>query len=1304
MLTSQTRLLAYAITMALSAPAMAGTCFSTDPTTIKTDDGTCFTLGNNAQASGNALSLGPYSTSGDRSTVIGFYAFARTHSVAFGANAVTYDYGAALGENATASSYGTSVGYTSKAASSSTALGYMASATGMEDVAIGDTAISTGMFGVSIGAAANVSAFNGVAIGNQASATGSGALAIGYMTQASHEGGIALGSGSVVSYDPYTGANAYLLTNQASQGSLSIGSSLGTRNIQFVSAGIADTDAVNVAQLKVVNNDLAAFKASAATQLDQINLGYTYSKLGVGAMALDGATAVGANALANNESAIAIGTGSQTYGLSSVAVGAGAGYAGRADYTTDLGGQASSTGRYATSLGYGASATQANSVALGAGSQATRGGRTSYSSYLLGAQASVGEVAIGTSSGQRQITGVAAGSSDSDAVNVLQLKAVETIANQANFAVGFAIQYDGQPKDKITFLGGDGTTLTNVKAGVAELDAVNVAQLTGVSQSLGGRLDGVEAGVASTVRYTNPFAITLGTTGTGGSAVTITNVAGGVGPLDAVNKAQLDGLNSALTSGISSAQDAASAANSSIATLNSAAVKYTTQNSIKLGNGSGMVRVSNVDYAVNDYDAVNLALLNSVKSGLEASLVNLQNGAVVYGDGGHTQVTLGDGLNGVSVHNLAAGVSAGDAVNKGQLDALVASIPTADPLAVSYAESNKATLALAGTSGTQIKNVAAGVAGGDAVNMDQLTAVDTNARNGIAALNASTASMQGTLQTLGSQAVLFTDGSHTAVKLGTDGADVLLSGVADGQGATDAVNKRQLDNAVANLATSNPLALSYSDTTKSKLVLQGSGGTLISNVAAGHDQGDAVNVGQLTGLDSRVTGSITDLQSQLGVARGDLATLSGTAVRFSDASRSALDLGSGGQSVRVSHVADGVDSGDAVNKGQLDALAGLVATGSVMGVAYSDATKARLELAGQNGTTIANVAAGKNATDAVNYGQLLQIDDKVTSAFAALGGGATIGFGVFVPPSYSLQGMTYGNVGDAFVAVDKTLTSNIARIASLESKVAAGAATGSNGQNASVAPNTNAVAMGGSSSANGQNATAVGGDSYAAGAGDTALGGGARVNADYSTAVGSNTHIKAVATHSVAVGANASVEKDHSVAVGEGADAQAQNAVALGAGSVADRDNTVSVGTAGKERAITNVAAGSATTDAANVGQVDAAVQDAIKQAKAYTAQQFVDMQTGIDQFARKVDDRFHAVDISVARTGAMATAMSQMGTASAGASGNGRLAAGVGYQGGQKALAVGYATQIGDRVHVNFGGAVTSGARTVGGGIGVDL
>lgn len=94
----------------------------------------------------------------------------------------------------------------------------------------------------------------------------------------------------------------------------------------------------------------------------------------------------------------------------------------------------------------------------------------------------------------------------------------------------------------------------------------------------------------------------------------------------------------------------------------------------------------------------------------------------------------------------------------------------------------------------------------------------------------------------------------------------------------------------------------------------------------------------------------------------------------------------------------------------------------------------------------------------------------------------------------------------------------------------------------------------------------------------------------------------AVGANSVAVGPNAVARGDSSVAIGRNAQANAANSVALGAGSVADRSNTVSVGSPGAERQITNVADGTAPTDAVNVRQLNAAIGDARKAAFAGVA------------------------------------------------------------------------------------------------------
>src|SRR3546814_1674625 len=91
------------------------------------------------------------------------------------------------------------------------------------------------------------------------------------------------------------------------------------------------------------------------------------------------------------------------------------------------------------------------------------------------------------------------------------------------------------------------------------------------------------------------------------------------------------------------------------------------------------------------------------------------------------------------------------------------------------------------------------------------------------------------------------------------------------------------------------------------------------------------------------------------------------------------DLGASGTAYgsdlnrRLIHVADGIDTTDAVNKGQLDAaIAGVTAGGSGTpnAVAYDGTTQSDLTLAGTGGTAIHNVADGTADSDAVNKGQL----------------------------------------------------------------------------------------------------------------------------------------------------------------------------------------------------------------------------------------------------------------------------------------------------------------------------------------------
>jgi trimeric autotransporter adhesin len=145
-------------------------------------------------------------------------------------------------------------------------------------------------------------------------------------------------------------------------------------------------------------------------------------------------------------------------------------------------------------------------------------------------------------------------------------------------------------------------------------------------------------------------------------------------------------------------------------------------------------------------------------------------------------------------------------------------------------------------------------------------------------------------------------------------------------------------------------------------------------------------------------------------------------------------------------------------------------------------------------------------------------------------------------------------------------------------------------------PANYATAVGGYAQAYQDNSTALGARSQAVGAGSVAVGYGANAQSDGSVAIGQGATARssvAVGVQSLAGGLNTTAigdrtqaTGDYSVALGNNAKASAGNAVAIGNASVADQPNTVSVGTPGAERRITNVAPGIAPTDAVNLSQL----------------------------------------------------------------------------------------------------------------------
>lgn len=301
-------------------------------------------------------------------------------------------------------------------------------------------------------------------------------------------------------------------------------------------------------------------------------------------------------------------------------------------------------------LGNGASvgAGATGSMALGAGSSATVANSVALgagSIALRGPQAgSVGEISVGAPGAERQITNVAAGTAATDAVNLGQLQAV------AGLIPTDAVEYDGPGHDIVTLGGVGGTTITNVASGsinATSADAVNGSQLYATNVQV----------------QTNTLAIATLQTDVSSLQTNFTNLQtqvnnisnGGAGPVQYSNPGS------------------PTVPNGGVATNDLTLV----------GAVAGPVGLHNVAegvIAAGSTDAVNGGQLFSTNQAVDAAQTTadnalaIANNSVQYDDSTHTSVTLGPGNPPVTVHNVAAGVADTDAVNVGQLNTAIGNI------------------------------------------------------------------------------------------------------------------------------------------------------------------------------------------------------------------------------------------------------------------------------------------------------------------------------------------------------------------------------------------------------------------------------------------------------------------------------------------------------------------------------------------------------------------------------------------------------------------------------------------------------
>ena len=382
-----------------------------------------FAIGNTAQSSAqNAVAMGKSANaSGVSSFAMG------SSSNAAGADAI------AMGSSSQAK------------LSNSIALGGNAKSLGADALALGGAANASKDGAIAIGKEAKANNTNTTAIGLGATVTGTNSMAIGTNAVAESNNSLALGTGTEVRGALINGFSAFTnqQNNNVANGVVAVGNVGSERRIINVAGGENDTDATNVKQLKFVNSNLAksiagptytGYEANGSTykapDFNIKNSTYHTVKEAVEAAQTNFFSAKGTSADANYDNTGATGNNATAAGVRTSAAG---------NFATAVGADATAANANSTAIGYKAKSSVDDGVALGANSVAsvvagkagynvkTADSRTNGYSGLTGAAltSTMGAVSVGDGGTKtRQITNVAAGTADTDAVNVAQLRNV----------------------------------------------------------------------------------------------------------------------------------------------------------------------------------------------------------------------------------------------------------------------------------------------------------------------------------------------------------------------------------------------------------------------------------------------------------------------------------------------------------------------------------------------------------------------------------------------------------------------------------------------------------------------------------------------------------------------------------------------------------------------------------------------------------------------------------------------------------------------------------------------------------------
>ena len=900
----------------------------------------------------------------------------------------------------------------------SIAIGYRSYASGTflggnikPSLAIGAGADARGNNTISIGTVANNAASYAVALGNESN-VGSGAdygVAVGYGSSVSAQQGIAIGTNtkSIASLAMAIGNGA-----QASgENAISIGRTTSASGGDAVSIGTS----------------------SQATGGDAVSIGASSQATGADSLAL------GKNARANNGDTIAIGQDSVANSLNGVALGKTSKATGAS--ATALGPQSTASATYATAIGMNSVANQEYAIAIGGSSESTvqRGvalgtyskadtasgvsgydantNRTNKYAGLTGnaLTSTWGAVSIGDGTNTRQITGLAAGTKDTDAVNVAQLKSVNLAVTGDNSSSGDVnlanskLAVTGDTTYITTTAAGQGIAIKGVKkditvsngiaaASVGMADAKNVAEAinqANADQKITYKANG---GTANSVKLSDGLNFSDGTStvATVGSNGQVTY------DLNAATKKSIDDSEAAVKRTISLGADSGTrssqslnnnnvefnvkggtgsyittAMNGNVVTINTTkgTIQSDAAGTASVSGADGLATAQNVATAINKAKegsawnlAVNTGAAQKVAGGTKVTLQNGNNIALTQSGTTITvgttsqltadSVTVGTGTNQIVLNGTTGEVS-GKSIKTGN------STLNTNGLTISGGPSVTSTGINAGNK--VVSGVSQGVAGTDAVNKSQMDAAVKAVADSTSDLGKNTITLAAQSGSTTGQALSSASGIKFNIN-GESGSDALISTSASGTNVSVA-STQKLKDAVAQAANAANKDLSNLSTAGDTHIKDLAKTAATWNVSTNGSNTTAVAGGETVNLINGENVAITNTGRNItiGTAKNvsfDKVTVGGITIDKTDG------INAGGKEIKG--IADATAADSAVSKGQMDtaiANAQTAATSTEKVVAKTLTGDNNLAtVTGQTGTAkneTYEVAVSENAVKAV---------------------------------------------------------------------------------------------------------------------------------------------------------------------------------------------------------------------------------------------------------------------------------------------------------------------------------------------------